>query len=362
MAERWRPSGAWTRRFRLALDEAFDEASMELLTVDHFTPSTFSKISSPGLGKSFTSRLQDLINEAQMNDWLPDLVAAARERRPRNRILAEIADDLGLTSAGSRLDNPTGRPLEALINEQARFIDPSAFRHRLPELEGQVCWIESSGGGGTGFLVGPDLVLTNQHVVAGLGRPQDVRCLFDYRRPLDGSTLGKKQATRISLASGWLVASWPPSRHDVWPDLGEPAAAEIDCAIIRLAEEIGHLPIGGASADPDAEPRKWIDVTAVPAPVTVGNQVFLLQHPEGEPVQLSIGTVAGLNPSGTRLRYDANSKPGSSGSPCFDADLRLVGLHHARDPVYPPGWNQAIPLEVMQRVWREAGLWEALCL
>jgi hypothetical protein len=89
--------------------------------------------------------------------------------------------------------------------------------------------------------------------------------------------------------------------------------------------------------------------------------VFLLQHPEGEPLQLTIGTVTAFNGAATRVRYDANSKDGSSGSPCFDADLRLVALHHAHDPHYPPAWNQAVPIGMVHQVWEKHGVtagWE----
>ena len=150
--------------------------------------------------------------------------------------------------------------------------------------------------------------------------------------------------------------SRPPSPADADPALGEAAAEDTDSALIRLAEPVGDLPLGGASADPAAEPRQWIDVHAEPPPLAAGNQVFVLQHPRGEPLQLAIGTVTGFNAGGTRVRYDANTKPGSSGSPCLDADLKLVALHHARDPAYPPAWNQAIPLSSIQQAWRERGV------
>jgi len=68
-------------------------------------------------------------------------------------------------------------------------------------------------------------------------------------------------------------------------------------------------------------------------------------------LQLAIGTVTEFNNSGTRMRYDANSKNGSSGSPCFNADLQLVALHHAHDLAEPPKWNEAIPFAVIQKLW-----------
>jgi Trypsin-like peptidase domain len=307
---------------------------VELLTSDYFSPQErFSRVSSPGPNKTFQFRLHELIEAARMNDWLLDLVAAARERRPKNLEIAAIAEDLGLTIAGPRLDNPTGKPLEEIIRENAKFINPAIFSEKLPLLEGQVCWIDIPGGG-TGFLVGPDLVVTNAHVIerlrTGQARWQDVKCRFDYRQAIDGTTLDRKKQTEVGLdTTKWLVDRWPPSQYDWNPTLGDAGPEEIDCALLRLAEPTGDLPVGGNTADPQAQRRGWIDAKAAPPPLAAGNQVFLLQHPQGEPLQLTIGTVKEFNASGTRLRYDANSKDGSSGSPCFDADLELVALHHA---------------------------------
>jgi hypothetical protein len=332
---------------------------MELLTSDYFPPQDrFSKISPPGFTKTFQYRLHELIETARMADWLLDLVAAAHERRPKNVELTAIAEDLGLTLAGPRLDNPTGKPLEEIIRENAKFINPAVFREKLPLLEGQVCWIDIPGGGGTGFLVGPDRVVTNAHVIerlrTGQARWQDVKCRFDYKQAIDGTTLDRKKQTEVGLdTTKWLIDRWPPSQFDWNPTLGDAGPEEIDCALLQLAEPIGDLPVGGNTVDSQAQRRGWIDAKAAPPPLAAGNQVFLLQHPKGEPLQLAIGTVKEFNASGTRLRYDANSKDGSSGSPCFDANLKLVALHHAFDPAYPRKWNQAIPFSLVQKIWHD---------
>jgi hypothetical protein len=359
MPNTWKSSGAWKKKFREALDNAFDEPSLELLTADYFPPQDrFSKISAPGYGKTFQYRLLELIEAARMNDWLLDLVAAASERRPKNAQIWALAQDLGLTITGPRLDNPMGKPLEEIIRANAKFINPAIFIGRLPLLQGQVCWVDIPGGGGTGFLVSANLVLTNAHVIerlqTGQARWQDVKCRFDYIQAIDGSTLDRKKQTEVGLdPTKWLVDQRPPSQYDWNPVLGVAGPEEIDCALLRLAEPIGDRPVGGDTADLQAQRRAWIDTNATPPSLAAGNQVFLLQHPKGEPLQLAIGTVKEFNASGTRLRYDANSKDGSSGSPCFNADLQLVALHHAHDPAYPPKWNQAIPFTIVQKVWHE---------
>jgi len=327
---------------------------------------SFQNIAPVGPGITYDFQLFQLIDHARMNDWLPDLVAAAYERRPKNPDIATIARDLGLTIAGPRLDNSTGKPLEEIIQQNAQFINPALFEQRLPILTGQVCWVEIPGGGGTGFLVGPDLVLTNDHVIErvrkGEAAWQDVRCIFDYKQTVDGATLDKKKLPAVKLindANKWLVDRLPPSQFDWDPTLGDAPETELDFALLRLEEPIGDLPVGGGTADSQAmnQPRGWIDVNVQPAPLTVGNQVFLLQHPKGEPLRLSVGTVTEFNgQTRTRMRYDANSKDGSSGSPCFNADLQLVALHHAFDPAFPRKWNQAVPLDKIKQAWKNHGV------
>jgi hypothetical protein len=53
------------------------------------------------------------------------------------------------------------------------------------------------------------------------------------------------------------------------------------------------------------------------------------------------------NGNGTRLRYDTNTEGGSSGSPCLDAKLNLVALHHGGDPDTGrlAQYNQGIPID-----------------
>ena len=344
-------------KFRSALDQAFDEASFTLLISDYFAPRTFAGISPAGFGKDMGFRLYEVIQKARMEDWLFDLVAAAYERRPRNLALADIATDLGLTLRGHRLDNPTGKPLEDIIQDNAKFINLAVFREKLPFLESRVCWVDIPGFGGTGFLVGPDLVLTNQHVIERLqkkpsnARWQDVKCRFDYKQDINGKPLDQKKWIEIGLnVSKPIVHDWPPSPFDFNPNLGDADLVDIDIALLRLAVPLGDLPVGPATADANAPLRGWIDAASAPPPLVQGNQIFLLQHPKGQPLQLAIGEITEFNQKGTRVRYNANSEDGSSGSPVFNADLQLVAVHHAHDTAKPRRWNQAVPFDCIQKV------------
>lgn len=358
MSQQW--SGPWMEKFRKAILSAFNQQELQLLTFDYFGPTdTFINLTSPNA--KFEYRIYELIDQARMSDWLLDLVAATRERRPKNKDVEQIAEDLGLTVTGPRLLKSSIKPLEELIQEHAKYITPSAFREKMAELEGQVCRVVIPGGGGSGFLVGPDLVMTNQHVIEriknNLVNIADVRCWFDYREATDGTPMSTKKTTEVKLrANKWLEHEKSASQYDWDPTLGDAAADETDCALIRLEDQIGDIPVGGATGDEKAAPRGWIDANAAVPPVIAGNQVFILQHPRTEPLQLTIGTVKEFNQRGTRMRYDANTKDGSSGSPCFDSDLNLVALHHAYDPAAPPKWNQAVPLGRIQETWKADGV------
>lgn len=359
----WQPTGPWMMKFRNALEQAFDEAGFTLLIADYFAPRTFAGISPAGFGKDMGYRLHEVIQKSRMEDWLVDLVGAAHERRPKNPVLADIATDLGLTLAGPRLDNPTGKALEDVIQKNARFINPAVFREKLPLLEGRVCWVDVPGGGGTGFLVGPDLVLTNQHVIRPLvetpprARWQDVTCRFDYKQDITGTPLDKKNWAEVKLDTATPIEHQrEPSRFDFHPTLGDADPSETDSALLRLVEPVGDLPVGPATADTRAALRGWIDAATASPPLAEGNQVFILQHPRGDPLQLSVGTVTAFNQRGTRVRYDANSKDGSSGSPVFNADLQLVALHHAHDPAAAPKWNQAVPFDCVRKMCQADGI------
>jgi hypothetical protein len=372
MPQYWQPSGYQKKTLRQALVNSFSYQDISILVSDYFSPESFQNINPPGGSNTLEYQFQNLIEHARMNSWLVDLVAAAHERRPNDPDLTSLADELGLTVTGSRLDNPTGTPFQQVVQQNAQMINIADFIQKAAKLANMVCWVDVPGGGGTGFLVGPDLILTNYHVVKSVEQGQvqskDVRCRFDYKQAIDGSTLSLKKLPEVALKSpSWLVDKLPPSPCDENPALGNPSDQELDYALLRLVEPFGEMPVGGDTVDSVVkdQPRGWINTSEAPAPLIAGNQVFLLQHPwaqpqvqppRPEPLTLSIGSVLQFNANGTRVRYDANTRDGASGCPCFNADLQLVALHHAHEPVNHPSWNQAIPFSMIKQAWTQKGI------
>lgn len=158
----------------------------------------------------------------------------------------------------------------------------------------------------TGFLVAPGVIMTNWHV---FGTKRDVagnHIEFGYRE-IDEDNLA--QATSFSLAPDRLFFS----------------DREHDFAIVA----IGDLMDG--DIDPDAIP--FCPLVRETNAVVTGERINIIQHPAGEPKQVALrdNRAVGIVDD-TFLHYRADTKRGSSGSPVFNDEWELIGLHHSGVP------------------------------
>jgi hypothetical protein len=296
----------------------------------------------------------ELVNNRRAAGQLLRFVDAARAAQPQNPKLAFAAESLGLAA----VTKPRAE-LERIVKQTSVPFDVAVWRERLATREVCVCRIEVSEPGGrsfgTGFLVGPDLVLTNHHVVApllasGVGAAGTI-VRFDYKA-LDGATLNP--GLEVRFADDWLVDSSPHSPVDLQglPKDGVPAEDALDHALVRLAEPVGELPIAsGKNVEPGARPRGWIELPRTRWAFAGGRALFIIQHPLGSPMKLALDLDArmAVNANGTRVIYQTGTEGGSSGSPCFNEHWDLVALHHAGDPshegFHQPTFNEGIPID-----------------
>jgi hypothetical protein len=316
------------------------------------------------LGEDQREVVFKLIAAAEAEGWTGRLLLAAREANHGNPLLLAFAQQFGLAPAA-----PTGRELERLIEATNGFLDVAQWLRRLGEIEAQVCRIEiASGDGttyGTGFLLAPDAVMTNYHVVQHVidqegARPEDVVLRFDHKRLADGTALNPGREYR--LAADWLIDHSPMSAVDNQPDpkTDLPRPDELDYALLRVDGTPGHDPVG-ERPEPGAPGRQWIAAPAIPAVFTPGTRLTIVQHPQGEPLKLATDddAVIGLNANGTRVTYTTNTERGSSGAPCFNASWELVALHHSGDPNFDPAhkptYNEGIPIAAIVTLLQERG-------
>jgi hypothetical protein len=356
-------NGLQLGRLNQALLTAFDTASLERL-LRYRLDKRLDLIST---APDFTQVVFRVVQVAEMEGWTAQLVQAAKDARPDKPDIQAFALDWGLLRANTPVDTPS---LERIIQASHGFLDVATWRERLARIEGAVCYIQvADRASGTGFLVGADRILTNYHVVKDLipaspdvsGQiPADrVSVYFDYKRVAEDKPYAPGFAVGLAPQAGLLDWS-PPSAGEFSGD-EPPQADELDYALLRLAERVGERPVGGVKAEPDARPRGWIAMHENPPELLAGGPLFIVQHPDNQPMKLALETQAiiGVNANGTRVRYRTNTEPGSSGSPCFDANWNLVALHHAGDPNFAPGYssqyNQGIPIRAIVKLLKQRG-------
>jgi len=241
------------------------------------------------------------------------------------------------------LKDPTG--LESIINSEDNFLDVSWLFGALYSAQA-VCRIEvpEDTAKGTGFLIGPDLVLTNAHVLKNLEYVKDAVLRFDYRADALGTVPNQGRLFRLV------------------PDFYFFSPAELlDYALVRVQgrplEQVITQEKGLSPMDLVLKGKHRGYLVTKTDYVREHDRVNIIQHPDGDPMKVVmtqnyvIGDMAN-----TRVHYVADTMGGSSGSPVFNRKWEVVALHHSGAP-YPPesvdpkkGWkgqfrvNQGIPM------------------
>lgn len=358
--------GADFKAIREAIMDAYDRSELTVL-VRELMDVVLANVVAPG---AFPMEVFDLLRWAEKDGREAELISVAARAKPRNTKMQAVYRRYGMAvpvkievAGASIADSPsdsTQAGLERVIHPDLSFIDFGIWRERMTSIEGQVCQITLSGSPrGTGFLVGPDLVLTNYHVVEPVIRRGDlasqVRCIFDFKKLPDNTT----PYTSVGLSGDRIVDSSPYSAGEAVgrPEDSIPTQDELDFALIRLNEPLGARP-WALNPGNGAPQRGWMRFPREPEVLCSPMGVIIAQHPNGWPLKLGIDTKAidreaspplWLNSAGNRIRYATNTEPGSSGGPVLDMNWNLIALHHYGDPHYEhPRFNQGIPIN---RIW-----------
>ena len=357
------------RKLRDALVDAYDEDSFEQMLLFN----TGKRLDVIVARKGFKTTVFNVIMLAEREGWTLKLAAAAHNENPGNAKLMLIAGELGLTpdlvytdeQGTTTVESPKKRALQRMIEHSNSLLDVSIWREKLGKVETQTCSIEiQNRHKGTGFLLGPSTIITNYHVmksvIEGSASPDDVRIRFDYKRTKGGDEINSGTIFKLATDDEWLIDQSPYSAADAsGAEENDSKPDELDYALLRVADEPGNSPLGG---NPDAAARGWIAVPTQEHDFIGEPALFIVQHPDGMPMQLAIDSnaVTGLNANGTRVRYRTNTEPGSSGSPCFDQNWNLVALHHSGDVSVVPKWNQGIPFTKIMALLEERDLADAI--
>jgi V8-like Glu-specific endopeptidase len=151
-------------------------------------------------------------------------------------------------------------------------------------------------GSGTGFRIAADLLLTNWHVLfPEKQNPTGVTATFGYEDSASGQLLA---GTAVECE----VASIKFSQADDWGVIRASAPLPLDVPILSLT------------------------AYAVPS---YTDSAFIVQHPSGQRKRIAYARNRVTFVNDQVVQYLSDTQVGSSGSPVFDWDGRLIALHHA---------------------------------
>lgn len=193
--------------------------------------------------------------------------------------------------------------LERLMGEDDMV--PAIWLDRAIAASDAVAMIRTPLGAATGFLVSNDLLLTNWHVFETLESARDpgVSAVFRYQ---EDENLQIVSAVRLGL---------DPERFFLTGD------SELDFALVAVQ------PLPGGRA-PGTEFGRIILNSEIGKSL-LGQPLNIVQHPGGRPRKLAFRRNLLVNlDDPTRLIYQTDTMPGSSGSPVFNDEWQLVALHH----------------------------------
>jgi len=145
--------------------------------------------------QGFNGVVADLIAWTEQKGKTRELLALAFAQNPENEGLIKVAAKYGITRAllNESSEEPSTRrkpqSLEAMVSSHSRLVNYARFLARLQGVGERVCLVKTPAKKGTGFLVAPDCVLTNFHVVEDVIRNMAlidrVICQFNFQENED---------------------------------------------------------------------------------------------------------------------------------------------------------------------------------
>jgi endonuclease G len=178
---------------------------------------------------------------------------------------------------------------------------------------------------GTGFMVSPHLMLTNHHVLTSADMAGRSTVEFDYQRD------------RLGVAAVVRTFQLDPSVFFM-------NDKELDFALVAVSP--------GGSGRPLQE-YGWCPLIKAPGKIVAGEPINIIQHPKGEMKQVVIREnrlIDSFEGSELFYQYEADTEPGSSGSPVFNDQWEVVALHHSG---VPKRNSRGELLDTDGNVWRE---------
>lgn len=193
--------------------------------------------------------------------------------------------------------------VEKIMGRQSTLLPVSFLEMGLQRSRSAARIQLSSGELGTGFLTGNNILVTNHHVLENERQAESADVQFNYQQSALGLDL---EPVNLKLA----------------PDDGFRTSSEDDWTLVKMK--------GDANA-------VWGAIELTPIDISKVERVNIIQHPSGGPKQVAIYHNIVAYADDKRVQYLTDTLPGSSGSPVFDDQWRVVALHHSGGWILEPG-------------------------
>ena len=160
-------------------------------------------------------------------------------------------------------------------------------------------------GSGTGFMVSPQLLLTNNHVLENAEAGREARIVFNFQDDPAGNA---QPTVTFALAPEHFFLTSKP----------------LDFSLIAVVERS----VEGRGI----EEFGWLRLIEDEGKVINGEYVTIVQHPNGHPKQIALRENQIIDMLENFIHYHTDTAPGSSGSPLFNDQWEVVGIHHSGVP------------------------------
>jgi V8-like Glu-specific endopeptidase len=158
---------------------------------------------------------------------------------------------------------------------------------------------------GTGWMIGPRLMITNYHVVNARAKTEPPASDADFALQAASTEADFDYLDDTATLTTISILDCPASNSD------------LDYAVLRLDDAAAQRPPLRLRVNPLTRPEGS----------ALQERVNVLQHPNGDPMRLGFRNNFVVTGSAERLSYLTDTRGGSSGSPICDDAWFVAGLH-----------------------------------
>ncbi len=240
------------------------------------------------------SRQDYNIELAQLRGAVTYLIDQIESEQEIQNILKNIGPSLSIKEAPTRLSVDKAS-LEKIMGGRDDMQEIEWLTKAINASK-SVCKIElTTGEAGTGWILYDRYLMTNNHVIGSKEDANKARAVFNFEK-------GNEEGETMIFFS---------PKDGFYTDPG------LDYTLLAVKDADKLKDFGSLQVETFNEPAK-------------DQLVNIIQHPHGKSKKLAMpDEVISVWPEKNYLFYLADTEPGSSGSPVFNQDWKVVALHHA---------------------------------